>query len=565
MSARLISTQRHTHLQPEYVLKPEKTRIGRHPENDVVVMLESISRFHAEFEVQDGIIVLRDLGSRNGTYLNGHALRSSVPVRSGDRVQFGNVEFVFRSADLSEPAAKSVTDTNVVLGDARRTPLEVLKSKGFDTMMEELSQARATETGSELILELYQTCLWLRDSRAERDDLCRDLLHRMFRFVPASRAALLMRDDAASNLAAVAWLRRKESRQHSSPSIVIPQAITDAVEQNCRAVLMGDAATDERFRHSDSIHQQKISSAICVPLVIEQALMGVIYLDNQGDDQHTFTEIHLAFVGSVAQELAYAIRCRGIEAGRIGGKAAGAAGGAAAGGTGGARGDDVATLVTQVARTFEGLLKSDEDASGRLSLALDDGNLDEARRLWRGLRRGQRRLESLLADMFDFGRAYRPRRKPVHINEVILDTLDTFAEEVRNRRLDVRKTLARELHTWSLDEEAFYKAVLALLLNAVEAAPTGGAIEVVTHEGADGALHIDIIDNGPGLPAEVRARLFQPFNAGPDSKGAGMGLACTRRLVEAMGGALHLTSESGRGAQAALIFPAGLRADLGAS
>src|SRR5690606_10389293 len=138
-----------------------KTRVGRHPDNDVVVMLESISRFHAEFEQQEGIIVLRDLGSRNGTFLNGHTVRNPGPVRSGDRIQFGNVEFVFRSADLSEPTAKSATETNVVVGGRRRPSMEVVSSKGFDTMVEELAQARGTEAGRELILELYQAGLWL--------------------------------------------------------------------------------------------------------------------------------------------------------------------------------------------------------------------------------------------------------------------------------------------------------------------------------------------------------------------------------------------------------------------
>jgi signal transduction histidine kinase len=162
--------------------------------------------------------------------------------------------------------------------------------------------------------------------------------------------------------------------------------------------------------------------------------------------------------------------------------------------------------------------------------------------------------------MYEFGRAPRPRRQPVHINEVILDTLDTFSEEVRARRIETRKTLARELHAYLLDQEAFYKAILALMLNAVENAPEGGVIEVVTYEGREGKLHVEIIDNGPGIPDDVAKRMFQPFNAGPESRGTGMGLANTKRLVEAMGGAVHVTSGKSGGTQATLIFPAALQA-----
>jgi len=71
--------------------------LGRAPENDVVIPSERISRWHARIEVREnGVHWLKDLGSRNGTWLNGSRIACTVPLRDGDRVGFSHIAFTFR-------------------------------------------------------------------------------------------------------------------------------------------------------------------------------------------------------------------------------------------------------------------------------------------------------------------------------------------------------------------------------------------------------------------------------------------------------------------------------------
>ncbi|MFC9815604.1 DUF1707 and FHA domain-containing protein [Streptomyces virginiae] len=68
-------------------------RIGRDPANGLRLSHETVSRMHAELSLRDGVWVLKDLGSTNGTSVNGHRVTGSAVVRDGDQVSFGNMSF----------------------------------------------------------------------------------------------------------------------------------------------------------------------------------------------------------------------------------------------------------------------------------------------------------------------------------------------------------------------------------------------------------------------------------------------------------------------------------------
>ncbi|MGW4031170.1 DUF1707 and FHA domain-containing protein [Streptomyces sp. NPDC004838] len=72
---------------------PVPLRIGRDPVNGLRLTHESVSRLHAELSLHNSVWILRDLGSTNGTTVNGRRLTGSVPVRDGDMVAFGRIGF----------------------------------------------------------------------------------------------------------------------------------------------------------------------------------------------------------------------------------------------------------------------------------------------------------------------------------------------------------------------------------------------------------------------------------------------------------------------------------------
>jgi len=97
-----------------------------------------------------------------------------------------------------------------------------------------------------------------------------------------------------------------------------------------------------------------------------------------------------------------------------------------------------------------------------------------------------------------------------------------------------------------LDRDRLQRAIINVLSNAEDATPEGGEIRV-TASSNDGLLMFRINDNGPGIPEEIRNRIFEPFATFGKSRGTGLGLAITRRIIEEHFGEIQFESEVGKG------------------
>jgi signal transduction histidine kinase len=123
------------------------------------------------------------------------------------------------------------------------------------------------------------------------------------------------------------------------------------------------------------------------------------------------------------------------------------------------------------------------------------------------------------------------------------------------RAVDVELALSED-GTLECVPEEFQQVLTNLEQNAIEAAPDGGG-EVRVAGGVEGdRLVLSVSDNGPGIPADVQARLFTPFftTKGP-GRGMGLGLTIARRVVQSLGGSLQATSAPGAGAEFVVRVP----------
>ena len=112
--------------------------------------------------------------------------------------------------------------------------------------------------------------------------------------------------------------------------------------------------------------------------------------------------------------------------------------------------------------------------------------------------------------------------------------------------------LARPVST--SDGDRVLQVVGNLLSNAFHATPDGGRISLELAQ-RNGTVHVAVEDNGPGIPAEMRERLFRPF-VSQTGGGTGLGLAIAKELSAMLGGQLDLESEVGKGSRFELLLPA---------
>lgn len=205
------------------------------------------------------------------------------------------------------------------------------------------------------------------------------------------------------------------------------------------------------------------------------------------------------------------------------------------------------------------------------------------------LRRETERLRGILTDFLTYAGELRLDPKPTDLNRIIEELADFFSPQAQHQGVRLRLDLHPNPLPATLDAAHLKQAVLNLMLNAVQAMqanPEGKPKELiiktqlVSHTDvpsmssaqlktaattsmrstADAQtthphhLSLSITDTGPGIPPETQSKLFQPYFT-TRSGGSGLGLATTRRIIEAMHGRIDLRSEVGQGAQFTITLP----------
>ncbi len=119
------------------------------------------------------------------------------------------------------------------------------------------------------------------------------------------------------------------------------------------------------------------------------------------------------------------------------------------------------------------------------------------------------------------------------------------------------------------DPEGIHRAVLNVVANAIDAlseCDVAGRVEVASrYLAAEGLVQVTVDDNGPGIPADQMEYLFSPFVASKKSRGTGLGLPVSQKILREHGGRIDVQSELGRGCRFILELPALLRQDTAAT
>jgi signal transduction histidine kinase len=180
-------------------------------------------------------------------------------------------------------------------------------------------------------------------------------------------------------------------------------------------------------------------------------------------------------------------------------------------------------------------------------------------------RRGQQILErnlgrvyDLVLDMLSYAKVREPLRQYVHINYLINDLVDLMRPRAESQGICIEvSNILQDLVCW-LDEEGIHRAVLNLITNAIDAlsGKEAGLIRVETgYNSETDHLTISIIDNGPGIAEEDLAGLFELFSSSKGSKGTGLGLPVSDKIVREHGGQITVKSEIGTGTTFTIDIP----------
>ena len=331
--------------------------LGRHPNNTVQVLDRIVSKEHCHVDrIEDGRFILRDLGSLNGTYVNGERVSERV-LNPGDEIMLGSTRILFdpQAAPAAQPQQAGPPPGVPPTAPQRPVgpppapaylPMEPPPvPPGPSTLPQGSGQApdpaklsRVTiapgmvesHIRSKLAPLIDQTFLperLIQDNDALRRDyeklrvsyeLARaigveldidkalvKILDGAFQALPADRGVILLYDENRELMPRC--VRTRQGAQDPTEEVVISSTIVEQVLRDKAAVLSSDATVDSRFQGAHSIIMQGIRSSMAVPLLHSAEVFGIMMLDSQ-IATNAFTEKDLQLFQNVANQAAVAIQ-----------------------------------------------------------------------------------------------------------------------------------------------------------------------------------------------------------------------------------------------------------------
>ena len=508
MTAYQLVLERAKETSERYRISAQGLRIGRGPGNDVRLPDGYVSHRHARVWVENGVVNIEDLGSRNGLKVNGkQADRSSLA--QGDIVTIG--EATFHVLECSESA----------LGRSVISPehAEALHEK----IMGEASGIR---------LPVLYRATQLLGTVFDVDELLRKLLGLVFEALPVRRGFVLIlpEDGGAPEIHAMRSLEEDEGPPLSHTLI---QHVFDHRE----AMLTVDAQSDSRFDRAESIMGHEIHAAMCAPLCGREAVIGAVYVDS-GSVAHPFDTEELELLTAISQVVGVAVENARLYRENVQRERLVALGQATAG----------------LGHCVKNILTGIRGAGEFIDMALRKQDLEYLEKGWAIMSRSIDRIDMLVMNMLLFSKERQPERMVTDINMLIRDAIEVLGKRAEKSNVAIEFEADADGRA-DLDAQQIFRVILNLITNAVEACEgNGGTVTVRSSYDEDGC-RIEVADTGVGIPEDILPRISEAFVSTKGSAGTGLGLACSYKIVHEHGGLIEAGNNEGGGATFNVFLP----------
>lgn len=583
-------------------ISAEVVSIGRESGNQIQILDTEASRRHAEIrQTETGHFEIFDLNSSNGTLVNGQKA-NRCRLRSGDQITIGTTSLIFLLTQTS--TTYTAEQINVVLkqGDADGSRIIADYSQHYPNTGRKNTHSKyeainadsnTAPTNRDQSLDvIYQTAVAIGRTEDLGEVLDR-ILQLVFDWVEADRGCIMLRDTQDQTLYPAARRDRVHPiEENRRDPISISKSIADHVLEQQIGVRTSNAKEDSRFESSPSIVTRGIREALCVPLQGRYSIVGLLYVDtytppgrHSSDElKSRFTNEHLKIITAIGYQAAVAIEDTHYYSSLLKSERLTAMGQA----------------LTSLSHDIKNILQGIKGGSYLIDAGLNQKNAQAVRRGWTMVERNQERISNLVLDMLTFSKDREPNLKHQDINELVKEVFEDF--ENRSRELSIEFSLQLESQPvyCSFDYDSLYRAILNLLINAVDAvteshnndhnqntaAPLNshsaegshkteqgphthdddaqeddtqvpkGKVTVHTSVLSDGNCKIEIGDNGAGIPDEIRGKIFTLFESTKGARGTGIGLPVSAKIIEEHHGTIAIVEpQDGKGTIFQITLP----------
>ena len=528
--------------------------LGRDAGNPIQLHDTEVSRRHAEIRREQTGCLLCDLGSSNGTYVNGTRIEQHA-LTSGDRVQIGSTLMLFTDPGEQAAAAADLSSKIDIVArghaaDGSRIVRAISQQEGseiFNLGLEGSPTPWLARARSNLQV-MYRTALAVSHT-LDIDQLLNRIMQLIFEWVEADRGCIMLVHPETSELEPK--VRRNRKGLDSDEKLTISKTILDYVMQHNEGVLTSDARGDERWKPAASILQAGIREAICVPMQGRYGVVGVVYIDTSLTPQrivqqgisNKFTDEHLKLMIAIAHQAALAVEdtryySAMVQAERMA-----------------AMGQTIAMLSHHVKNILQGI----RGGSYLIEMGLSSHDEAVVRKGWNMVERNQTKISSLVMDMLTFSKDREPDPVPSDMNQLVGEVVELMQARAAELSVSLEFQPAEVMPILTFDPEGIHRAVLNVITNALDACEKqeNAAVRVAAeYLPTEGLVRVLVDDNGPGIPPEEIDKIFAIFVSGKGSRGTGLGLPVSQKILKEHGGRIVVTSAPGTGSRFTLELPA---------
>jgi signal transduction histidine kinase/pSer/pThr/pTyr-binding forkhead associated (FHA) protein len=533
-------------------LEGEALRIGREASNSIQLHDQEVSRHHAELKRDGRIFTLVDLSSSNGTFVNGQRI-TRTELASGDQVQMGSTLMLFTGVtDESANLSGKIDIVPQQTGDKSRIVRAMSESEGSQIL--KLAEAEGDSPwvarARSNLQVMYRTALAVSHT-LDIDQLLNRIMQLIFEWVEADRGCIMLVDPNTKKLVPKVHLNRKGVKG-ADEKLTISQTILDYVTTRNEGVLTSNAKEDQRWNTGASILQLGIREAICVPMRGRYDVVGIIYIDTYTTPQrmvqmagstNRFNEEHLKLMIAIAHQAALAVEDTNYYSAMVQAERLAAVG------------QTIAMLSHHIKNIIQGI----RGGSFLIQEGLKNHQETMVRQGWAIVEKNQEKISGLVMDMLTFSKDREPDLSPNDMNRVVGDVVELMQSRAAELGVQLVWRPAAEMPTLTFDDEGIHRAVLNIVTNALDACAktAGGCVTVSTeYSQADSQVRVIVEDNGEGIPPEEVDQIFALFVSRKKSRGTGLGLPVSQKIVSEHGGRILVDSQPGQGSRFTLQIPA---------
>ncbi len=521
---------------------------------------QTVSRRHCELLPADGEWVLRDLGSANGTYINGLRVSNRQTLKLGDQVRVGRTLLVFGA----QPGVSRAASGNVTLaGQEAGMDASIMHTvaSNEDSMVLAVPEPAAAAMSNLKIL--YQLGAALGSS-FDVDQVLEVVMDLVFENVKADRGIILLIDEIDNELVPRVVRTRDESGTTKPPGepgdsktgekIHASRTIINHVIASGQGVLSSNAMTDQRFSKGKSVHNLGIRSALCVPIKARKLdmhasspqardadeVMGVIYIDSSVKN-YTYSPDQLRLLTAIGLQAGMAVQNAklyqaGLQAERMA-----------------AIGETTAAL----SHSIKNILQALRGGADVVEMGFKAKNITQAHKGWQIVDRNLEKIYGLTMNLLAYSRPREPQLEQMNPRTVIDECLELIASAANDKGVMAVADVDPHQPAVPIDPDGMHQVIMNLLSNALDAVEPGeGLIRVVCRFDAENKLTIiEVIDNGDGIPPSMMKHMFELFHSTKGNRGTGLGLAVARKIVEEHEGNIRVRSKPGDGTTFTITLP----------